>query len=171
MEIRELNESYKGYKIHFEYNSDKLYEVTRNGLSFIIEMKEVPLYTKKFVDTLFEEWIDNPVAYGMFDNDKLIGIIELGDESYAGRLRIQELWVEQAYRRKGIGHLLMDKALEYAREHKYQRLILETQNVNYPAMCFYQKYGFKLIGLTTTEYDNKEEFKGEVRFEMGYNLN
>ena len=32
------------------------------------------------------------------------------------------------------------------------------------------KYGFKLIGLTTTEYDNKEEFKGEVRFEMGYNL-
>ena len=147
-----------------------LYEVTRDNLSFIITPKQVPLYTKKFVDTLFEDWIDNPVAYGMFDEDKLVGVVELGDESYASRLRVQELWVEESYRRKGIGHMLMDKAMEYAKNHKYQRVILETQNVNYPAMCFYQKYGFTLIGLTTTEYDDKEEFKGEVRFEMGYNL-
>ncbi|MBR3841056.1 MAG: GNAT family N-acetyltransferase [Erysipelotrichales bacterium] len=170
MEICELDESYKGYQIYFEYDSNKIYEVSRDSLSFIIKTKEVPLYTKKFIDTLFEEWIDNPVAYGMFEDDKLIGVIELGDESYASRLRIQELWVDKAYRRNGIGHKLMDKAIEYAREHQYQRVILETQNVNYPAMCFYQKYGFTLIGLTTTEYDNKEEFKGEVRFEMGYIL-
>lgn len=171
MEIRELDaRKYKNYPLSFDYESDRMYEVTRDGLSFQITEKQVPTYTRHFVDRLFEDWIDSPYALGMFDNDELIGMIELGHEEYAGRVRVQELWVNARYRRNKIGTKLMDEAIRYAREKGTRQVILETQNVNYPAMCFYLHYGYQLIGLTTTEYDNKEEFKGEVRFEMGYDL-
>jgi ribosomal protein S18 acetylase RimI-like enzyme len=46
---------------------------------------------------------------------------------------------------KGIGTLLMDKAIEEARAKACQRLFLITTNDNLNALGFYQKRGFEIV--------------------------
>jgi len=46
-------------------------------------------------------------------------------------------------------------------------LVLETQSCNLPAIDFYLKHGFELLGLDTAAYSNEDVAKGEVRLEFG----
>ncbi len=49
-------------------------------------------------------------------------------------------------------------------------LVLETQSCNAPAIDFYVKNGFILIGFDSTAYSNEDVVKKEVRIEMGLAL-
>ena len=45
-------------------------------------------------------------------------------------------------------------------------LVLETQSCNDPAICFYRKMGFSLIGFDLTAYSQADVEKKEVRLEF-----
>jgi ribosomal protein S18 acetylase RimI-like enzyme len=49
-------------------------------------------------------------------------------------------------------------------------LIVETQSCNVPAINFYLKHGFKLIGFDVTAYSNEDIERKEVRLEFGLKL-
>jgi GNAT superfamily N-acetyltransferase len=57
------------------------------------------------------------------------------------------LYIESAYRGQGIGRALMDAMVTRAREWQTWCLWLETQDVNYAAIQFYQHAGFQWCGL------------------------
>lgn len=64
-----------------------------------------------------------------------------------GRSDIAALWdirVAPQHRRTGIGGLLLEAALAWAKRHNCQRLKVETQNINVPACRLYAKHGFTL---------------------------
>lgn len=70
-------------------------------------------------------------------------------------------WVANAavapnYRRQGIGTALMRHAESWAREQGLETLLAETTTKNYPALCFYQKLGFKLCGFHDQYYANQD---------------
>ena len=50
-------------------------------------------------------------------------------------------------------------------------IILETQSCNVPAISFYLKHGFELVGFDAASYSNKDLEKGEVRMEFGKRIN
>lgn len=50
-------------------------------------------------------------------------------------------------------------------------LVLETQNCNVPAIHFYLKHGFQLIGFDLAHYTNDDIHRQEFRLEFGYYLN
>lgn len=82
-------------------------------------------------------------------------------------MRVWELLVEEEFRRKGIGTLLMRHAVNIAQEKGARMLVLETQTCNIPAISFYPKFGFELIGLDTAAHSNEDIDRKEVRLELG----
>ena len=91
----------------------------------------------KFEDHLFAPHWDDPHAYGLWDGTQLVAIMEVTPETWNNRLRITNLFVQEGYRRRGFGTLLMTRAREIARAQGRRALILETQSCNYPAISFY----------------------------------
>ena len=118
-------------------------------------------------DKLFQPWWDDIKAWGIVDNGRLIAVIETAVEEWSNRLRVTELWIDDAYRRKGIGTALMNIAVKRAKDENRRVIMLETQSRNEAAIAFYLVYGFTLIGFDACAYQNNDMQRREVRMEMG----
>ena len=94
-------------------------------------------------------------------------ILEVTPENWNNRLRITNLCVQDGYRRRGYGTLLMTRAREIARAQHRRALILETQSCNTGAIGFYMAQGLSLMGFNACEYSNQDVEKHEIRLEMG----
>jgi ribosomal protein S18 acetylase RimI-like enzyme len=125
---------------------------------------------KRYEAKFFAAYVEEPRLFAAFLDDEQIGWIELGYDSWNNRMRVWEFFVKQGFRRKGIGTLLMEYAVKIAKEKGARMLILETQTCNVPAVNFYQKYGFELVGFDLAAYSNEDISKKEVRLELGLKL-
>ena len=67
---------------------------------------------------------------------------------------VEELSVDTEFRGIGVGRALMTRAIEWAKEHNFPGLTLETQDNNVPACRFYEKCGFVLSGFDLYAYRN-----------------
>ncbi len=85
-------------------------------------------------------------------------------------MRVWEFLVKEEFRRMGIGDMLMGLAAKAAKEKGARMLVLETQSCNVPAIAFYLKQGFDLIGFDSAAYSNEDVKRQEVRLEMGLPL-
>jgi ribosomal protein S18 acetylase RimI-like enzyme len=125
---------------------------------------------KDYHGRLFEEQIKEPRAFAAKSDGIEIGWIELGYEKWNNRMRIWEFLIEEKYRRKGIGTLLMNKAVEIGKNKGARMLVVETQTNNLDAISFYLNFGFELIGFDIAAYSNQDIEKKEVRLELGLKL-
>lgn len=162
---------YKGYKLSFDYDTDAYYDVQmaggRDGFSISLIRKPFPeIQAKRFVDAMYEDYLEDPEAYGVLKDGKPIAAIELSHEKWNNRLRVANIWVESSHRRAGLGRLLMDRAKEVAAQKKCRAVILETQTCNVKAIDFYLAQGFTLAGLDAYCYTNEDMTRKEVRIEM-----
>ncbi|MFA5611371.1 MAG: GNAT family N-acetyltransferase [Candidatus Omnitrophota bacterium] len=175
VEIRELDQSWKGKSFLFRYTTSYHYmvSISQTPDEVVIRLKREalpePLH-KSFESSLFSDWLIAPKAFGVFDGEVLLGFIELSQEDWNNRLRIANLWVDEDHRFKGIGKTLIALAIETAKAGGKRGLVLETQSCNDLAIRFYQSCGFELIGLDTTHYQNDDIQRGEVRLEFGLTL-
>ncbi len=171
-------EQWKGAILPIEYTTFQYYDVVihtnDNWYSINIEKKnfsEPVKHTREthdFPDKLYEDYWENAFAWGVIVNDKLVAAIETDQEIWSNRLRITELWVDELYRRKGIGHALIEIAKEQARRERRRAVILETQSCNVNAIDFYRHEGFTLIGMDSCCYKNNDLNRKEVRLEFGW---
>lgn len=66
--------------------------------------------------------------------------------------------VREAYRRRGVGELLLISAIDLALKRKQEVLTLECRVSNHAAQTLYQKYGFEKVGVRKRYYsDNNED--------------
>ena len=107
------------------------------------------------------------MAWGIIEDGKLVAAVETAVEELSNRLRISIIWVDEAYRRQGIGTALLDIAMQRALSEKRRVLMLETQSYNSDAIAFYLRYGFSLIGFDSCAYHNDDLERKEVRMELG----
>ena len=168
-------EKWQGYVLPFHYVSSNYYdvEIIRSGDSFNVSFVKKPLDTPfeytpdKDYDKLFEPYWDQIKAWGIVQDGRLIACIETAAEQWSNRLRVTELWIDETFRRKGIGTALMDIAVLRAKDEKRRVIMLETQSRNEGAIAFYLSYGFSLIGFDACAYQNNDLSRKEVRMEMG----
>ena len=118
-------------------------------------------------DRLYADHFAHARAYGIFDGGALAAAIEICPEEWNNRMRITELWVDEAHRRQGLGTRLIAFARGEAEKEGRRALVLETQSCNTGAIAFYRRAGFTLIGLDTCCYSNEDVSRGEVRLELG----
>ncbi len=118
------------------------------------------------IDT-FNEIIKTAHSFGVYEDNELIGMIICEERTWNNSLYIENILVSEKYRRKGIGKLLIEKAIADANQKKFRLIELETQNTNVPAIKFYQSQGFKITGLNTKLYNNENN---EIALYMTYDI-
>ena len=158
MEIRQLDkEVYAGKKFTAQYQTNGYYDIRATG--------------QGFDDVFFGEWLEDPVAFGAFEDGKLAGFVEGAPESWNNRFRISNICVfDNAQRSKGVGTALMNPILKAAEATGARMIVLETQTCNESAVAFYKKNGFDIIGFDLYSYSNTDPENHEVRIEMGKKL-
>lgn len=173
MEIRPLDkETYAGRKFTARYRTAGYYDICPSETGF--EIRYVPLETaveKSFDDAFFDGWLEDPVAFGAFEGEELLGYVEGSPESWNNRFRISNICIfDDSRRGKGLGARLLAPMLDAARASGARMLILETQSCNENAIAFYRRNGFDIVGFDLYAYSNTDPQQHEVRIEMGRKL-
>jgi GNAT superfamily N-acetyltransferase len=76
-------------------------------------------------------------GYIALADGQVAGAVLLNVEEWRSVARIEDIIVGRQFRRYGIGSLLLNCASDWAREYGCWAILLETQNINYPAIQFY----------------------------------
>ncbi len=74
-----------------------------------------------------------------------------------GNCELKRMWVEEAYKGKGIGEQLLLQCIKLAKDIGYKSILLDTLEHLQPAIALYKKHGF----VETTAYYNNP-LKGVV---------
>ena len=104
-------------------------------------------YNKQYdMENIDKSYIEdkNKVVYFYYDEDNCVGQIRLRT-NWNGFGFIDDIAVAKNSREKGIGTVLINKAVDWATQNDLIGLMLETQDVNLSACRFYAKNNF-IIG-------------------------
>ena len=101
---------------------------------------------------LFSPGRDTPPPPGQ----RLVGVVGLW--IMAGEAHITTIGVRNAYRRQGLGELLLISIIELATGNGARVVTLEVRASNSVALELYEKYGFRRVGVRKGYYtDNRED--------------
>lgn len=83
--------------------------------------------------------------------DEIIGVLfwRVNEEKHHGIVVIEDFWVDEKHRRKGIGEKLLRTAIEDAKKlfessgYVLRRVLVTTAEDNVPARKLYEKVGFE----------------------------
>lgn len=79
-------------------------------------------------------------SFSAYKKGSFAGIVVV--KTFWGQLHIKYLYVEEIYRRKGIGTRLILNLLEYGKQQGSTAIFVET--MSFQALGFYQKLGFEV---------------------------
>lgn len=174
-------EKWKGTLLPIAYTTEEYFdiELDKTGIGYAIKIIKKSLSEPvthsseedEGSDRLYSNHQNKAYAWGLLKDEKLVAAIETAPEEWSNRLRMTELWVADAYQKKGIGHALVEIAKEQARHERRRAVILETQSSNVSAIEFYQHEGFELIGFDLCSYSNQDRENKEVRMDFGWLIN
>jgi len=131
-----------------------------NDLDQVLEI-ESSSFLSPWTRRLFEEELDNSCSriflLRTHEEKKrtVIGYICLwlvSDEAH-----ILKIAVRSSARRKGFASALLQFALDYSYQRTIVKAFLEVREHNDPALCFYDKWGFSLLGVRPRYYEDTKE--------------
>lgn len=134
--IQKLNNSL------FDLEFNEFDNTLNRGWSFEKEGKEY-----------FEDVIKNEIVFVAQENEKIIGYLagyvceqmSYKTETFA---ELDNMYIDDKYRRLGIGTLLISKFKRYCRDKNIQNIQVTTSAKNNRAIQFYLKNGFKNYNIT-----------------------
>jgi ribosomal protein S18 acetylase RimI-like enzyme len=114
--------------------------------------------------TRYIGWLTNSTVFGAFQNSQLIGTASLTissglKDSHKGLLRA--MYVRPGSRRSGAGRLLVEAAIQTARQ-KVERVLLAVVSDNQPAIRLYQTLGFRQYGLEKNALKHNGKYSDEI---------
>ena len=91
---------------------------------------------------LKNEFINNPYTkiFIYREKDDILGLIHIND--IYDRYEINNFYVIDKYRNRGIGSLLLEKVIELGKKQKIKNITLEVRKNNILAISLYENYGF-----------------------------
>ena len=96
MVIKKLSyEELKNKKYSVIIKSDKYLDIIPNEMGFRLKWIDTEQYEKVLEDEIFSDWLDNPVLYGAYENNELIGFVEGFYEEWNSRFRITNITVSK----------------------------------------------------------------------------
>lgn len=86
------------------------------------------------------------IVYAAIEGSDLAGWIWIHEISRMNekRVHISEIAINEPYRRKGIGNMLLAQVEEYAKEHGYSAIDLLVTKSNKEAVAFYRNASFEI---------------------------
>jgi ribosomal protein S18 acetylase RimI-like enzyme len=111
--------------------------------------KEVQLSDSDWMERVKRWNGDNGAGFLAMDEDTACGIAgSFLDQNDATRARLISMWTAATHRQRGIGRLLVNGVLNWARDRHARVLLLMVTSNNEPAIRFYQRLGFTRTGRT-----------------------
>jgi ribosomal protein S18 acetylase RimI-like enzyme len=104
-----------------------------------------------------EEWVkrsrrwnsDGSIGYLAVDGDNECGLVACyTDEQDSQRAHVISMWVDPAWRRAGVGTVLIDGLKAWTSARHVRELVLMVTHVNTGAIGFYERLGFRKTGKT-----------------------
>ena len=146
MIIKKLDyDTYKGQKYQAEILSDRYLSIEPSDEGFEVKwvMSNEPLRMTIYED-LLQDWLEDPVAYGAFEDDKLIGMAEGFLEKWNNRFVIANICVfDGDNRRSGIGTKLMEAILQDAKNPEPEWLFLKHRRSTLKQFLFTKNTALK----------------------------
>ncbi|QBD82123.1 GNAT family N-acetyltransferase [Ktedonosporobacter rubrisoli] len=124
-----------------------------NKPAFAFELTETlvdpPIYKnyreyENSLEDVEEQLREGEGGYIALANAEVAGAVLLHVEEWRSVALIEDLIVGRQFRRYGIGSLLLRCAADWARKRNCWAIVLETQNINYPAIQFYLRNGLEI---------------------------
>lgn len=111
------------------------------------------LATAFTIDKMTKE-LNNPFSQFYFAKieGEIAGYLKLNHEEAQteqleeAQLEVERIYIRQRFQKRGIGQLLMNKAIEVAQSKGYDAIWLGVWEKNLHAIHFYEKAGFRQIG-------------------------
>lgn len=107
-------------------------------------------------ETLQSNWKVQAALLVAENGQQPVGYASLVTGMAPGAAWLTDLVVGASQRRKGVGTRLVLAAQTWAREHGNQRLVLEMQSKNHPAIKLAQKLAFEFAGYNDRYYENQD---------------
>ena len=125
----------------------------------------IPPYQKRYPgeELDYTAYLHHPdkAVFFAFVDDQLAGqvIMRRNWNLYA---LVEDITVDAGFRRKGVGRLLLQHAVDWARDRQLSGVMLETQNNNVAACHLYESCGFKLAGFDRYLYKGLNSGTDEI---------
>jgi GNAT superfamily N-acetyltransferase len=120
-----------------------------------IELVERPLaapLTKRYsIGEVFAGWARWEAGW-VADDGGVRGFATVQHEPWHQRLILWFLYIDPAWRRRGVGRALLERVEAYGREVGANHVWLETSNVNVPGVQAYERLGYALCGADRLYY-------------------
>ncbi|MBQ7104384.1 MAG: GNAT family N-acetyltransferase [Bacilli bacterium] len=117
--------------------------VNIDNLSLINEIQTTFNVLYKQKNELKKEFEMNPYTkiYIYIENDNILGILHIND--IYDRYEINNIYVLEEYRNKGIASKLLEYVIELGKKNNILNITLEVRKNNVNAIKLYNKYNFK----------------------------
>lgn len=163
------------YQLDYSFETDRIYALRVGGVlaqsGHISHIEGGPALFFELWETiveppLYKSYLEYKRTLGEFEarlnsihggyvalaDGQIAGVVLLNVEEWRSVTRIEDIIVGRQFRRYGIGSLLLNCASDWARNHSCWAIVLETQNVNYPAIQFYLRNGFEIWSINQHFY-------------------
>jgi GNAT superfamily N-acetyltransferase len=96
---------------------------------------------------------------------KVIGHLQLVDTGNPDRMEIKNMAVRERYRRRGVGRLLIDAAVDVAAAEGVTELLVATAAADTGNLRFYQRQGFRLRSVERDAFTAASGYPPGLRIE------
>jgi ribosomal protein S18 acetylase RimI-like enzyme len=131
------------------YQIKKLNLEDYNKCNNIWDMEKKPKMAKMFYDELVS---GNRITFIYLENNEFIGegslVFKNNDPDYTipdKRIYLSRMIVKEEYRNRGIGGIILDYLIDYAKQLGYEEITLGVDTDNLNARHLYEKNGFTNI--------------------------
>ena len=146
------------------YSTDYVWQMDHreedNQIAVIFRQVRLPRSVRvaypREVESLAAEWQSRRLFIVAESRGEVHGYLSVAEGAVRGAGWIAEFAVERKMRRQGLGTVLISSAAHWARKAKLQRLVVEVQSKNYPAISFCQKHGFAFCGYNDRYFANQD---------------
>ena len=126
----------------------------------MIELKPVLGEREEFLPSLLEADESEPVVRSYLNEGELFAIAEDGVEVgvvllIAGEraLEIKNIAVDEGARGRGVGAATIDAIADLGRDRGHEKLLVGTANSSTDVLRFYQRCGFRIVGVRRGFFD------------------
>jgi RimJ/RimL family protein N-acetyltransferase len=98
------------------------------------------------------------------DGERIVGRLSLARDQHPASRHVADLglMVAASHRRQGVGTMLLDQAVAWARDSRVRKLELHVFPWNEPALALYESFGFEREGYRRRHYERGGELVDAV---------
>ena len=78
------------------------------------------------------------------EKEHYIGCVAVREKE-AGVAELKRMWIQPGHQGQGLGSVLLEKALSFAKDAGYEKIRLDTLATMKPAIALYKRFGFYTI--------------------------